>query len=258
MKFTWTMQACLLLTILAIMACGDDEQTQTTDETVKWGYTGPGAPENWTSLSEEYGLCAEGKQQSPVDIKGYQEVDDKPILFSYSSDVTTVRNDGYFVHVEFVPGNTLTLGQSSYDLKSAHIHSPSEHRIDGVSFAAEMHLVHADADDGLIVVGLLFRLGEPSPIVQAVLDAASAPDNAVRDGIAINASVLVPDQLGYYRYDGSKTIPPCYEPVGWYVMRESTDISQEQVDKLLRLSGGPNNRPVQPVGSRMIVNSGAP
>ena len=99
MKIAWTIQACLLLTILAIMACGDGEQRQMTAEAVKWGYDGPGAPENWASISEEYALCAEGKQQSPVNIDGYQEVDAKPILFSYSSDATTVRNDGYFVHV---------------------------------------------------------------------------------------------------------------------------------------------------------------
>jgi carbonic anhydrase len=258
MKITWTIQACLLLTILVIMACGDGEQTQMTAEALKWGYDGPGAPENWASLSEEYALCAEGKQQSPVNIDGYREVDAKPILFSYSSDARTVRNDGYFVHVEFAAGNTLSLGQRIYNLKSTHFHSPSEHQIDGVSFAAEMHLVHADADDRLIVVGLLFRLGEPSPIVQVVLDAAPAPGNGVRDGIAVNASGLVPDQLGYYQYDGSKTTPPCYEPVGWYVMRESKNISQEQVDRLLRLSGGHNNRPVQPVGSRIIAIGGAP
>ena len=204
MKITWTIQACLLLTILAIMACGDGEQTQMTAEAVKWGYHEPGAPENWASLSEEYALCAEGKQQSPVNIEEYREVDAKPILFSYSSDATTVWDDGYFVHVEFAAGNTLSLGQRAYNLKSTHFHSPSEHRIDGVSFPAEMHLVHADADGRLIVVGLLFRLGEPSPIVQAVLDAAPTADNDASDGTAINASGLVPDQPGYYQYDGSK------------------------------------------------------
>ena len=41
-------------------------------------------------------------------------------------------------------------------------------------------------------------------------------------------------------------------------MRDPRSISPEQVNKLLSLSGGPNNRPVQPVGSRVIVIGGAP
>ena len=36
-------------------------------------------------------------------------------------------------------------------------------------------------------------------------------------------------------------------------MREPKSISPEQVDKLLALSGGPNNRPVQPIGDRVIT-----
>ena len=35
-------------------------------------------------------------------------------------------------------------------------------------------------------------------------------------------------------------------------------ISQEQVEGLLSLSGGPNNRPVQPTGDRVITIGGAP
>ena len=220
---------------------------------VKWGYDGPGAPEHWASLSEEYAACADGKQQSPIDITKYEEGDAAPISFSYSGDATAVRNDGRFVHVEYGAGNTLSVGHRTYVLKSAHLHSPSEHRIDGASFAAELHLVHADADGNLAVVGLLFTLGAPSPVVQTILDAAPAAGDTVGDGFTLNARGYVPGELDYYRYDGSKTTPPCDEPVDWYVMRQPKTISPEQVDSLLELSGGPNNRPVQPTGDRVIT-----
>ena len=48
---------------------------------VEWGYDGPGAPENWASLSDEYAPCAGGKQQSPVDITGYQTGDAGQLSF---------------------------------------------------------------------------------------------------------------------------------------------------------------------------------
>ena len=125
-----------------------------------------------------------------------------------------------------------------------------------MSFAAELHLVHAGADGRLAAVALLFRLGEASPAVEAILDTAPAAGSTVSAGITLNASGYAPDELGYYQYDGSKTTPPCQEPVTWFVMREPKTISQEQVNRLLALSGGPNNRPVQPTGSRVVKVGG--
>ena len=238
--------ACLLAVLLTGAACNRH------DPVVKWGYDGPGAPEHWASLSERYAACADGKHQSPIDITEHDGGDAMPLSFSYSVDAAAVRNDGKLVHVDYAAGNTLSVGRRTYELKSAHFHSPSEHRIDGASFAAELHLVHADVNGNLAVVGLLFRPGTASPVVQDVLDAAPGAGDTVTDGSKFNARGYVPDELGYYRYDGSKTTPPCYEPVDWYVMSQPKTISPEQVDGLLALSGGPNNRPVQPTGDRVI------
>lgn len=248
---------CLPAMMFAIAACNGDEDASTPIVTVEWGYEGPGAPENWFSLSEKYAACANGEQQSPVDIAGYVEGDAVPASFSYGSDATAVRNDGKFVQVDYAQGSTFNLGQRSFELKSAHLHAPSEHRIDGASFAAELHLIHADTDDRLAVVALLFRLGDPSPIVQAILDSAPAAGATDKGGSDLNATLYKSLGPDYYRYDGSKTTPPCDEPVDWYVMRELKTISQEQINSLTSLSGGPNNRPVQPTGSRVITTNGA-
>ena len=244
--------------LFALMACGGGEPTSTAFDAVDWGYRGPGALGNWAALSEDYATCAAGRQQSPVDIAGYQTGGAAPISFSYGSDATMLRNDGKSVHIDYEPGGTAAIGQRTFELKSAHLHSPSEHWIDGAGFAAELHLVHADDLGQLVVVAQLFRQGEPSPIVQALLDAAPAVGAAATPGVGLNAGGYAPDELGYYRYDGSKTTPPCHEPVGWYVMRGLKTISPEQVDNLQALSSGPNNRPLQPIGSRVITTGGAP
>ena len=255
MKIAGTVLVCLLLVMLSA-SCGDGEQPPASADDLEWGYGGPGGPENWASLSEEYTTCADGKQQSPVDITGYEEADVNPISFLYDSDAAAVHNDGRFVHIDYAPGSMLSVGKQIFELKSAHLHSPSEHWIDGVSFAAELHLVHAGADGRLAAVALLFKLGAPSPAVEAILDAAPATGNTVSAGATPNAGGIAPDELGYYQYDGSKTTPPCQEPVGWFVMRQPKTISQEQVNRLLALSDGPNNRPVQPTGSRVIRAGG--
>ena len=93
---------CLLSTMFAMIACGDGEQSKMTTDAVEWAYDGPGGPENWASLSEEYAACATGKQQSPIDITRYVEGEAEPVSFSYGADAKAVRNDGKAVHVDYL------------------------------------------------------------------------------------------------------------------------------------------------------------
>ena len=247
MRAAWLMLACLAALLTGVFCNGGNGPAQ-------WGYDGPGAPLHWAALSPEYAACAEGKQQSPIDVAGYGNVSGAaPISFSYNTDAKAIRNDGRFVHVDYGTGNTLSVGERTYELKSAHLHSPSEHLIDGESFAAELHLVHSDADGNLAVIGLVFKQGPPSPLVQEILDAAPDAGDVSVGGFTLNAKGFAPDDTGHYRYDGSKTTPPCDEPVDWYVMHRPRTISAEQVAGLLAQSGGANNRPVQPLGNRMIT-----
>ncbi len=221
------------------------------DTLVEWGYSGPGAPENWASLSPDFSACANGKQQSPIDITGYQPADLAAISFSFLNHEATLHNDGRQVRAEYGSGNSSMLHGIEFHLKSAHFHSPSEHLVDGKGLAAELHLVHADSSENLAVVGVLFELGDANPVAQSILDAAP-PLGESSDARILLPATLPPD-LSYYRYDGSKTTPPCDEPVDWYVLRQSMTLSQDQVDGLLALTGGPNNRPTQPIGERGIL-----
>ena len=218
----------------------------------EWGYSGPTGPEYWGSLSTDYALCAEGLQQSPVDITGYQTGAGQTLEFSYRGDSTAVRNDGTFVHLDFQQVCTLNAGGRLYQLATAHFHSPSEHWIDGSSFAAELHLVHQDSAGDLAVVGVLFALGEPDPVMEEVLGIAPAPGGTAT-APALDPTGFLPGEWDYFRYDGSKTTPPCDEPVDWYVLRRPRTISLDQVNRLGALGRSPNNRPVQALGSRGIT-----
>ena len=109
-----------------------------------------------------------------------------------------------------------------------------------------MHLVHADDDGALAVVGLIFVLRSQNQMVQTLLAAAPDPGEEVTEGLSIEADTLTPTRRSYLHYEGSKTTPPCDESVDWYVMTEPLAIWESQVDVLRELHGGPNNRPVQP------------
>ena len=223
-----------------------------THEEVHWGYFGSIGPENWARLCHEYRLCGEGTEQSPVNITGNTQVHADPIVFSYGGAATAARNNGHTVYLDYGPGDSIEIGGQSYELQGIHYHSPAEHLLDGESFAAELHLVHQDASGNLAVVGLLFRAGEPSPIIQGLIDAAPDAGASVElhDGPA--SSGYVPDILDYYGYSGSLTTPPCTEGVRWIVMQSVGTVSREQASRLQEMVGGPNNRPVQPIGGRQI------
>lgn len=221
---------------------------------VPWGYAGEGAPENWARLSDEYRLCGEGVEQSPVDITGYVEGEGPAVSFLYRTDARRVANTGTFVRVEYGGESRLRLDGDEYRLDHLHLHYPAEHHIDGESFALEMHLVHVRASGEVAVVGVLYRTGAANPAIQAIIDAAPRPNEA-RDALpALSAAAFLPQTLGYYAYMGSLTTPPCSESVRWLVMSETGEVSRAQVATMASMTGGgANNRPLQPLGNRSIT-----
>ena len=216
---------------------------------MEWSYAGSTGPQHWASLAPEYASCAEGVQQSPVDITGYEHANAPALSFSYDGGVSGAALVRGSIVVEFATGSSLTLGGRRYELQSAHAHAPAEHTVDGEEFAAELHVVHEDASGDALVVGVLFRIGPTSPVLQAMLDAHAGRTA----GFPLDAAAFAPSLTVFYHYTGSKTTPPCQEPVAWVVMRDAGTVSREQVDALQSFSGGPSNRPVQPLGGRRIV-----
>ena len=222
-----------------------------------WGYGGAIGPERWASLSPEYADCSEGERQSPIDIAGYAAGGGGPIAFAYRGAAAAVRCDGTFVHADFAPGSAIDVGGRVYGLETAHLHAPSEHRIGGAGFEAELHLVHAGEGGALAVVAVLFAPGAPDPAIRALL-AAAPPAGGTAPGAGPDAGALAPPGAGYFRYDGAKTTPPCREGVVWFVMSEPRTIAPEQAGALRALAGGPNSRPGQPLRGRAIVAVGVP
>ncbi len=226
-----------------------------TETHPEWGYAGEIGPDRWGCLSSDYNLCSAGVEQSPVNLAGYVSGGTETVTFDYTTVAVQARNNGHTVYLDFDPGSGVSVGRRRYELLGVHYHSPGEHLLDGETFAAELHLVHQDADGNLAVVGLLFRLGNPSPLVEDLLGLAPATGVEADVGGGPNAAEYEPSHSGYYGYRGSLTTPPCSEGVRWMVMQSIGTVSADQVDILQSLTHGPNNRPPQPIGDRQITVS---
>jgi carbonic anhydrase len=67
-------------------------------------------------------------------------------------------------------------------------------------------------------------------------------------------STLSPEYGGdYYRFNGSLTTPPCSEGVRWLVMKAPVPASREQIEAFAHVIHHANNRPIQPVNARPVL-----
>jgi carbonic anhydrase len=130
---------------------------------------------------------------------------------------------------------------------------PSENLIQGKSFPMEGHLVHADKDGHLAVVAVMVGEGEASKALETAW--AQMPEQGEKRALSSNISPLeiLPEDRDYYRFNGSLTTPPCSEGVRWLVMKQPTSASKEQITKFLQVVRHHNNRPVQAVNARPVL-----
>ena len=66
---------------------------------------------------------------------------------------------------------------------------------------------------------------------------------------------MLPKNLDYYRFSGSLTTPPCSEGVRWLILKDIQQASAQQIAAFSKLIGHPNNRPIQPLNGRVIVEN---
>jgi len=226
--------------------------------TTHWGYTGHGAPENWGDLTPDYATCKLGGSQSPINISKDVIVATtglEPIDFHYVTKANEVINNGHSIQVNVASGSYIKIDGKEFELKQFHFHTPSENQIEGENFPLEAHFVHAAKDGSLAVVALMFEDGKSNEIIEKVW--SKMPKEANKSAkIELSANMinqLLPTDKKYYRFDGSLTTPPCSEGVRWFVLKDYATISKEEVAEFLHTMHHPNNRPVQPVNARKVL-----
>ena len=217
-----------------------------------WGYEGDHGPARWGSLDEAFSACAEGTEQSPIDLAGAAAGDYPAVKFHYGPRMSTVVNNGHTIQVNVDRGSGIVLDGIRFELLQFHFHHGSEHTVGGVQLPMEMHLVHRSDPGALAVVGVLLKEGAANATLAPIWErfprqanwAAALPE-------AVDAAALLPGPRRAWRYRGSLTTPPCTEGVSWIVMTEPVPLSAAQVAAFGAIF--PRNfRPVQPLNRRTL------
>ncbi len=201
-------------------------------------------------------LCETGQRQSPIDITAAQRRALPPLVFDYHAAPLKIADDGHTVRVRFGKGSELRIGGQRYTLQQFHFHTPGGDKIAGEEFPMVAHLLHKSTSGQLLAVAVLFRTGAENPLLAKLLPQipARADGDHLMPGVTIDAASLLPKALGYYRYPGSLTAPPCTEGFDWIVLKDSLELSTAQL-QLYRKRFADNARAVQPLNGRVVLES---
>jgi carbonic anhydrase len=225
----------------------------TANSAAHWGYSGHQGPENWAKLSGDNFACS-GKNQSPIDLTGFVESDLTPLKFSYKSGGNEVVNNGHTVQVNYQAGSVMSIDGQAFNLLQFHFHAPSENHINGHSYPLEAHLVHANKKGDLAVVAVMFEQGESNSLLkQAWSTMPNHKSEHHKLSAVVNVSDMLPKNRDYYRFNGSLTTPPCSEGVRWLVMKNAVQASKQQIDSFKKALHEPNNRPLQAINARTVL-----
>jgi carbonic anhydrase len=222
-----------------------------------WSYEGNTGPAYWGKLHPSYSVAITGKQQSPINIDTTLTVPEKlePLRFAYRVEQIASFNNGHTIQHNQQAGSFLWIGEERYALEQFHVHTPSEHTVDGRQFPMEIHFVHKSAQGEVLVVAVLVEANEQGKVdMPAYYSLPSHVNEETRYTGQHNPLDFLPPSHAYFEYKGSFTTPPCSEGVRWIVLQQPIQTPQRVIQRFRDILQA-NNRPLQPLHGREIAES---
>jgi carbonic anhydrase len=223
-------------------------------EAPHWDYVGKYGPVNWGKLDPAFRACSEGKEQSPIDIRGaHLNKNLQPIEFHYMGGAASIENNGHTVMITPNAGGYIVVNGVRYDLVQFHFHHPAEEAVHGKLDDMDVHLVHKSADGKLAVIAVSLREdpGNANATLATLWEHMPVQAGQKNNIPMVNPGGLLPADRGYWTFMGSLTTPPCTEGVRWFVMEQDLAMSREQLNQFGQLYRI-NSRPLQDAHGRRI------
>lgn len=213
-------------------------------------------------------LCKEGLQQSPIDLPPISlgiATDAKPV-FDYERVEPKMTNDFAAAGINAGDKNVIRLEQETLKIKHPKFgkivtldgavyyaqeiifHTPSEHKINGVTFEMEMQIIHRGKSVGdtlkTVILSFLFK-SKPGSFNKFIdkLDFFDLP-NPLEKARELNSALFIPQILqdsndedlsfmqpfSFYTYQGSFTAPPCQEKTIHMVASKPVELSNTALE----------------------------
>ncbi|MFZ4843402.1 carbonic anhydrase [Mycetocola saprophilus] len=265
-KHTLRIAALSLTLPLLLAGCGTIEtappSASGSPHPQAWTYSGPTGPKNWGDIST---TCSTGTAQSPIELTRsmLNAADTGAPEVHYQATAFEVENNGHTI--EAIPENEtknyVVLDGEKYYLQQFHLHTTSEHTIDGTRADLELHLVNKTTSGKVAVLAVLFNSGQANKtlanLFKEMPDQVTGEEEADPVSGTINPATLLPTGSKVIRYEGSLTTPPCSEGVRWNVYETTGQISAEQLSAFEKLYPR-NARPLQKLNDRTATEIPTP
>jgi carbonic anhydrase len=230
------------------------------------GYTYSDPNKDWS------GVCASGMAQSPINLVASEAVtsDTKPkikrgdflpvdatVKNAFANSAWT-KNAGHTILVDNID-SYFQYNSVDYKLLQFHLHTKSEHTLEGKQSDAEVHFVHQNLKGELLVIGVMINEGSTSPNFLAQMAQNTKKDKGVNTQVSISMSGILNDlnldatSTPYWTWAGSLTTPPCSEGVTWIILKSPLTATASDISAIVAIEGA-NARPTQPLNGR-VVNS---
>jgi len=222
---------------------------------VAWTYDGKLGPKHWGKLSTDYATCADGRMQSPIDIKAPLHVDLPPLRFNWRPVPLAIIDTGHTIRVNTEKAGDITFDGDEYALQGFSFRLPGEEVINGKRSAMSVQFeLHGKAGRTAILAVPLAE-GKENRLIRTLWSALPLEPGKMKTAATkIDPGQLIPQKRDYSVYVGSLTTPPCSEGVLWLVMKHPVSLSKAQIADFAKVHRN-NARPVQATNGR-VVKSG--
>lgn len=238
-----------LCSLIIISGCESKKKGYTPSlSSQHWDYENP----DWEGIG--YSDCG-GKVESPISIDTLKTVKAHlpDLNFNYNSFQFKIVDTGHTIQVVNPGNNKVIIGDTEFNLKQFHFHHGSEHAINGIKADMELHLVHEDMNNNLLVLAVMLKKGLANTAIQKIwnhIPSLKEREEIISDQVDLND--LLPPNRKYYTYTGSLTTPPCTVGVDWVLFEDPVAISEAQIKKFTQVYEN-NTRPLQLLNNRFVL-----
>lgn len=189
--------------------------------------------------------------QSPINIdKNLSKKINNSLSIIYDGGIKNIINTEYVLKIYTLDSNKIIFNGLEFTLKEFHFHAPAENTINNVRYPLELHFVHKNSLNQILVIGVLFKEGKENLVLNQIL---TNVENSKKN-LNLDLKDLLPKNKSYFNFKGSLTTKPYTEGIEWIVMEHPLELSKSQILKFQKLLEN-NARSLQPLNNRIIKYS---
>ena len=216
-------------------------------------------------MSTQQSKCIIGNKQSPINIISTNAKKCNTLCnlrFFYRSSLCTIENNGFSFTIRYDPGSSVVYKDEVFSLETITVTIPASHKVDGKSYAGEIMINHRNTvNKNLLIVSVFLQLdnNDVASASKGFLDEfieylpGNKNSKQINLGTQWNIFDILPEDKGFYTYQGSIIREPCTENVTWVVMANPGYASLKFFDTMKKMFPSESNRGARNDDSREVL-----